>query len=459
MKSRVHQFVLRRFPYGGSARNVAKLVTGTTIGQFAVVVASPILTRLYTPSDFGILGVYAALIGMVGVVAGLRYELTIPLPRSNGSAANLLALTLITVGVTTLIVLGVILLFREDIPFWVNAPTITDHLLFVPMGVFLSGVYQAFNYWAIRRKYFNTIAQTTAQQGISSAGAQIGFGLIQTGSIGLMAGQLVGQLAGIAALIRRTYRNDRVQIKRLSWLRIRSVAKRYSRFPKYTTLQALLNTSSALLPLILFASLLSPAIAGLYMLAHRTLSLPLSLVGRSIGQVFHSRAAEAYLVGNLDQLTLSTFQRLLKIGLGPMIFIAVLAPDIFGFALGEEWRQAGIYAQWMMPWLIFQFVVSPLSIISSVTGHQIGELVSQLLFVIVRIGALLTGIYAVKTNISIELYALSGMFVYIGFLVWIFKLLNIKTAGAVKAIYPAIPMAVACVFISMAVKFIFSSIH
>jgi O-antigen/teichoic acid export membrane protein len=456
IKRRVHQYLLRHFPYGGAARSVVTLASGTTIGQLAVVSASPILSRLYTPEEFGVLGVYAALIGMIGVVAGLRYELAIPLPRSIGSATNLLALTLIIVGITTFIVLVIVLLFQDDIPLWLNTPAITKHLIFIPIGIFLSGFYQAFNYWSIRKKYFTSIAHTSALQGISGAGAQIGFGLFQTGSIGLMAGQMIGQFTGITALIRRTYRNDRVHIKRLSWLRVRLMAKRYRRFPKYTTWQALLNTCSTMLPLILFATLVSPTIAGLYMLSHRALSLPLSLVGRSIGQVFHSKAAEAYLLGNLDQLTLSAFRRLLKIGLGPMIFIAVLAPDIFGFAFGVEWRQAGIYAQWMMPWLIIQFVVSPLSITSNVTGHQLGELVSQLLFVIVRVGALLIGTYATNDNISVELYAISGMIVYIGFLVWIFNLLDIKATSVIKAIYPALPIAVACMSLSIIIKLIFT---
>jgi O-antigen/teichoic acid export membrane protein len=437
LMSYLNRFIELQFSKGRAARDVATLVSGTVIGQLAVVAASPILTRLYTPENFGVLAVYVALIGVIGVIAGLRYELAIPLPKLIGGAVNLLALSLIFVAVITLFLIGFIFIFYDQIPRWLNAPAIANYLFFIPVGVFLTGIYQAFNYWAIRRKSFISIARTKMQQGIGGAGAQVGLGLLHFGLIGLIIGQIIGQSAGIIALMRGAYHNDKLQIKRISWSRISLMAMQYSRFPKYTTWQSLLNVSSTMLPLILFASLLSPAIAGLYMIANRTLSMPLNLIGRSIGQVFHARAAEAYRTGCLDQLTLNAFQKLLKIVLGPMIFIAILAPDIFNFAFGAEWRQAGTYAQWMMPWLLIQFVVSPLSIVSSVTGHQLGEFISQILFVVIRIGALLVGALLTEKNISVELFALSGFVVYIGFFMWLTKILKISFSRILIELMPA----------------------
>jgi O-antigen/teichoic acid export membrane protein len=51
------------------------------LGQAITVLVSPILTRLYTPEDFGVFGVYASILGIVTVVASLRYEYALPLPE------------------------------------------------------------------------------------------------------------------------------------------------------------------------------------------------------------------------------------------------------------------------------------------------------------------------------------------------------------------------------------------
>lgn len=441
------------FPHGGAAHHVATLVSGTVIGQLAVVAASPILTRLYSPDEFGVLAVYVAMLGIVGVIAGLRYELAIPLPRSIGSAANLLALSLLCVVVTTVLLSSVVSIFYREIPGWLNTPTIAPYLWLLPVGVFLAGIYQSFNYWAIRRKNFRRIALTSVQQGIGGAGAQILLGITNLGPSGLIAGQIIGQSAGLLALITGAYIHDRGQLRRIKRQRIILMAKRYSRFPKFTTWQAMANTSSAMLPLVLFASLLSPAVAGLYMLAYRTLSLPLSLIGRSIGQVFHSRAAEAHHNGTLDQLTIKVFQRLLRIGLGPLICAGVLAPDLFAFVFGEEWRHAGIYAQWMVPWLIAQFVVSPISIVSSVTGHQFGELVSQILFIVIRIGALFVGVLFTDKNIAVELFALSGFVVYTGFFIWIMKILKINFLSFLVGFKPTAFWTIVLIALAIITKF------
>ena len=73
---------------------MSTLVSGNVLGQSAVLLASPILTRLYTPEEFGVFAIFASLLGIVGIVSGLRYELAIPLTLTDGSAANILALDL-----------------------------------------------------------------------------------------------------------------------------------------------------------------------------------------------------------------------------------------------------------------------------------------------------------------------------------------------------------------------------
>ena len=50
-----HVWIGRLLPKGGFVRSVAVLAGGTGLGQAVVVLASPLLTWIYTPEDFGTL--------------------------------------------------------------------------------------------------------------------------------------------------------------------------------------------------------------------------------------------------------------------------------------------------------------------------------------------------------------------------------------------------------------------
>jgi O-antigen/teichoic acid export membrane protein len=76
------------------ATDVLKLVTGTTLAQVITVLASPVITRLYGPEAFGFLAVFTSITSIIGVVACMRYELAIMLPKTDEEAANLLGLSL-----------------------------------------------------------------------------------------------------------------------------------------------------------------------------------------------------------------------------------------------------------------------------------------------------------------------------------------------------------------------------
>src|SRR6478609_3136460 len=80
----------RRLTGQGFAANVAFMVTGTALGQAASIVLSPVLTRLYTPDQFGYLSVYTAALTIFGVIAVLGFELAIPLAANDTELANLL---------------------------------------------------------------------------------------------------------------------------------------------------------------------------------------------------------------------------------------------------------------------------------------------------------------------------------------------------------------------------------
>lgn len=177
-------------PQNSFARGVSILVGGTAGAQALMILAAPLLTRLYTPEYFGLLAVYSGLLAIFAVVASLQYELAIPLPESNSEAANVLVLSLLVVILMTGISAIMVLVAGEQMADVLNTPKLASYFWLLPLGVFLSGIYNIFNYWAVRTQAFGDIARTRVSQTLVTLVVQLlGFKL---GGIALLLGQTGG---------------------------------------------------------------------------------------------------------------------------------------------------------------------------------------------------------------------------------------------------------------------------
>jgi O-antigen/teichoic acid export membrane protein len=141
-------------------RSVAVLAGGTAIAQAVPILVMPLLTRIYKPDDFGMLGVFSALLGITSVVAGLQYEVGIPIPELDETAVNLMGVALICVVVTSGMSAVAIALFSAEIADLVRMPEIGKFLWLLPICIGGTGGYTAFQFWAVRKRAFPRIART-----------------------------------------------------------------------------------------------------------------------------------------------------------------------------------------------------------------------------------------------------------------------------------------------------------
>lgn len=412
---RLTQAVRRVLPKNPFARGVSVLVGGTAGAQLLTVLAAPLLTRLYSPEDFGLLAVYGSLLALISVIASLRYELAIPLPEDDQEAANVAALSLLLVAGTSLLSALATLLFGDHIANALGVPALAAYLWLLPVGVLLGGAYTIFNYWAIRTKRFSTIAGTKVRQSVATVAIQIA--AFKLGGIALLFGQVAGQSVGTASLAQPALKLP--AFKEINWRGIKAAAARYKRFPIFSTWEGLFNTAGAQLPPLLFAVLFSPAAAGLYSLANRVLNLPMSLIGQAIGQVFFGNAAEAYRSGKLGPLVSGLHAKLAHIGIPPALLLMLLGPELFSFAFGENWTQAGEFSRWMAPWLYLVFVSSPLSTLFAVTENLKQGLAFQVTLLVARIVAILIGAWMGDLMLTVMLFAGASALCWLGFLFWV----------------------------------------
>ena len=344
-------------------KGVLLIGSGSVIAQVIGIIAAPIITRLYSPSDFGIIIIYSSLVSIILAIASLRYEFAIPLPEDDIEAANLLALCIMLVFAITS-VFGVLLIIIENpLAFWINIAAIKPYVLFFMASFFGGGLYQALNYWAVRQRDYTSIAKTTLYRSLPSALGKIMLGILGWGPVGLLLGELLAQIGGSGNLAMSAWQNDRDILRCVSVSGIRSAAIKYCKFPTYSCPASLLNIIALQIPALALSYIYGLQVAGWYGLAYSMLALPTSFISGSLSQVYFGEIAKVLRDDptRLRSIYISTSTKLALFSIPVIGMIAFVAPSIFPFAFGQSWKDAGIYCLPIALSVIPGFVVGTLS--------------------------------------------------------------------------------------------------
>ena len=373
-------------PKSEFSRNVLTLMTGTTIAQAIPIAISPILTRIYTPEDFGVFALFIAITSIFGSIANGRYELAIMLPKKDEDAINIFALGFIITSFMVLSLLLIVFLFHDYFITLLNNESIGVWLYLTPIAVFFIGFYNLLNYFNNRKKYYKDIATATIVKSIVTAVIQLSIGFMKGGVGGLIGGQLISQMFVNARLLKNIIK-DKLLVSSISKIKIVALAKRYKDFPKFSMWAVLLNTLSVHLTSILISTFFSIATLGFYSLVQRVLGMPSALIGNAIGQVFFQQATkERQLTGKAIDIFNSTLKKLVIIGIPSFTLLFFIVEDLFAFVFGEEWRVAGEYAKIIMPLFLVKFISSTLSGVLIIFERQKNELLINLFLIITSIG-------------------------------------------------------------------------
>lgn len=348
------------------------MIVSSVFGQVISVLAAPVLTRVYTPEDFGVLAVFTAVVNTVSTVATLRYESAIPLPRREEQSGAIvgLCLTLSLVfsgGLAVVLWLAKVGFFE----FAFLAPVLPIWWL-APIGVFAAGVYQALSQWTIRQKDFDLLAKTKIWQGAISAVGQIVLGLLGVGLLGLLTGQVMGRFVGIRALVDSMMRTEKAFSRLFQMARLREVGRRYIRFPLMSMPSALLNSLTLALPALVLANYYDSATVGLYSLTVRIAGIPMMVVGNAVGNVYLGEAAELLRInpGRMRDFFYGSLKKMLVAGIVGVALPLLAAKEIIPLVFGRQWAEAGLYLRLLTPMYAMQFISSPFGATLAVLERQ-----------------------------------------------------------------------------------------
>lgn len=432
-----------RLMKGSFAHNVVTLMSGTSLAQLLAILASPILTRLYSPADFGIYALYNSVLGILAILACWRYEPAIVLPDKDEDAASLFALSVIICTGMTVLTVFLVVFLRVPFARQLHSPELASWLCFLPLSLFVAGLFQALNYWSTRRKKFRLLAIRQITRSSLTVFTQFATGTIHAGPLGLITGSILGQLAATIRLAWVTWVSDRYILRAsLNRQSLKVNASNYRRFPLYMSIAGILNNSSAELPLIFIAYFFDPSIAGFFILGRRMVEMPLAVVQEAIAQVFFPKASDAYRDGSLGDVTLIAFSKLLSFILVPISLLMIAGPDLIAIVFGDVWRTAGVFLVWIAPRILAQFISSPLSSIFLILQRQDLNLkVDSMLFVSNILFILIGGVLN-NYLLSIKLYGIGTFICYSIACLLIFKVSAISFTQVLRIIISSILRAI-----------------
>jgi O-antigen/teichoic acid export membrane protein len=370
------------------------------------LLTAPILTRLYSPAEFGVLGTFAAIMAAALSVVNLRYEVAIPLPPRDEEAYSLSRCLVKICLATSICLTGLFVLLAPRLFDDQMVRNLMPQIWWLPLALFFGGALQVLTNFAIRRGAFGELAKARLVQALIGPAVQIGLGAAGLGVVALLLGQAAAQTGGLL----RLWRYFQLAGKHLEALpKAAEQLKRFDRFPKIALLPAFINAFGYQLPILLVGRMHGVAAAGLVALIFRVAGGPITIFSLAASQVMVSDGARLrHSAQSVLPLMHRTIRRQFFIAL-PALLATPLLPWLFPMIFGERWADAGRYAVPLVPALVVMGIMGPTHVALDLYERQDLQFVREVvriltLFIAVSISKLCGGtMWAIVVTISAAL--------------------------------------------------------
>lgn len=396
-------------------RNVAIVATGTAGAQAITMAFAPIITRLYGPEAFGLLGTFMAILAIATPIAALTYPIAIVLPKSDTDAVGLAKLSAGLAFVMASLLTILILFIGDGLAALLNLQSIAGFLLLIPVAMLFSAFHQILQQWLIRKKQFKITARVAFLQALTLNSAKAGIGWFHPVGAVLIILATAGN-ALHAFLLWLGIRKQPValpeKIVNEQSAGIKELAKRHRDFPIFQMPQVFLNAASQSVPVILLASYYGASVAGFYTLAKTVIMLPSALISKSVGDVIFPKLSEAHNEGVSGRpYLIKATSGLFVVGLLPMIVLWFFGEDLFAFIFGSDWAAAGVFAAWLSIWVLFSFSNPPSVKAVIVYRKQNYALVLNMVSFLLRVAGIYIGYNVFGDPVaSVILFVVAGVF-------------------------------------------------
>lgn len=417
------QFVSKIW-HSSSARDVGKLLSANVVAQAIGLLIYPILTRLYSPEDFGLLNLFVSIVNVAVLVATADYQSAIVLPKEENKARALVHLCLfILVAISAFICCSIP--FARPIAQLFSAPDLAHYWWMMPLAIFGLGVWNILNYWYIRRKAFTRISGYQITQSVFSASGKIGFGIQSWLQSGMIVAAVFAPLLSLAISIGLAWKKHIQELLLVDWNQTKVVAREYANFPKFSLPKALVNAVSISLPIWILTPQFGLEPIGQLSLAMMATILPFSLFARACNQVLFQRISVAVQQRQSIYSVLQTFIFWTSVAMIiGMTIVYVFLPELVTMIFGAKWIDSADIMRRLFPYLMLTPICGSICFLSDVFGKQKIAMWLETGYTLALVVILMLGIHFCGFATCVSLFAWTK-FAYLAIqLVWLLTLVR-----------------------------------
>jgi Membrane protein involved in the export of O-antigen and teichoic acid len=397
---------LQRLIKSDFTKNVSVLFTGNGISMGINLLALPVLSRLYTPEEFGSVALYVAIAQLIAVFVSGRYDYALMLPRKNGEALKV-ALSGVVLSFYLSILVAVALYFSYDrLLAFFSYPIFAKLIWLLPILGFLLSVRQILSMWFSRKSRFGFTSQSKVLQTVVANGVRLPRAIYANGIAGLWLGFVVSELVALVQGVFFFWKHDYRLLRATRKAEFKETLIKYASFPMYSMPISFLNSIFSNLLIYAFSYTFSASIVGLYERFSKMISVPLDMVSSSFSVVYFQKMS---FVSSKQRFYRRAYLICLLLGGLMNLPIILLGPDIFAFVLGGNWLFAGEMARYLAPLMVFGFANKCVGTTFSTINKNGVVLVWQLFYLGLTLGWIIvfrhhSVLFIIKT------YALLGSF-------------------------------------------------
>jgi O-antigen/teichoic acid export membrane protein len=405
-------------------RNIVTVVSGTAGAQALTLAFMPVITRIYGPEAYGILGTFLSVTMMLIPVAALTYPIAIVLPKRDGDARGLVRLGLaIALALSIVVALG-LLFFGDQLAATLEIEIIQPYLMLIPFVMFCGAALEVCQQWLFRTQRFRITASVAVGHSLLFNSMRTIAGLLQSSALVLVCTTAMQQalhaaMLGLAILRAKPRVEDHIDETERRDPGVLEMARRQIDFPKFRAPVMLINAISQHLPTLVLAAYFGPAAAGFFALCKQALTMPTNLIGKSVADVYYPRISRAIHDREpVAAMLLKATTALALVGLVPFAIVAVFGPWLFATVFGQQWQLAGEYARWLALAEFAVFISRPSVVAVPALSLQARFLLFEVFSTSLRLIALFGGAVLLGDALAtVQAFAAASIVIYLSLVV------------------------------------------
>lgn len=375
------------------AKNSLTLSAGVALAQVLPFLFYPLLGRIFTAEEFGLLATLTSITSVLAVLGSGKYESGILIADNKLEAANLAVLS-VCLGAVVMLLSWLLMQFvlLQPLTAMLHEPDLPRWIYVCPVAAFSIIVFNVYNEWCVREKYFKALSVNKIVNSSAIALSKTFLGFVRLSSQGLVVGDLAGRIISAVGCAVRALLKDGHTFFQVTWRGMRSCAAKFKEFPIFTMPGQLLNTLGQAFPILLIGAFFNKTEVGYFSMAMTLFAIPINIISTALRDVYRQRANEEI---RTQGHCIASFDRLLALlvltGVGACLLLVWFLPQLMTLFLGPQWTVAGHYAQILAPAMVLSFIAGPLSGIFFVTDKLRQFFYWQVLYAVTTLVSVLLG--------------------------------------------------------------------